>query len=73
MGWWYEKMRSGRAMPARGNIPVLLHCRVVTDILQVPALAFVYCVTVLHEQMQLDTNHHFHIVSATRHAVCRAV
>ena len=52
---------------------VLPHRRVVTDILQVPASAFVYCVTVVHARVQRDTNHHFHIVSATRHAVCRVV
>ena len=66
-----REMRFGRSKPAHGPIPVLLHCSVVTDIVRVPALAFVYSVTVVDGRLQCTTHHHFNIVFKARpwHAV----
>ena len=62
-----REMRFCRLTPARGPIPVILHRHVVTDILRVPALAFVYCVTVVDARLQLGALRT--IICETRHAV----
>jgi hypothetical protein len=62
-----REMRFGRSKPARGTTQVILRCCVVTDIVRVPASAFVSSVTVVDAWLQRPRNHHFNIVSEHDH------